>query len=148
MNKKQVPKWLWDFNPVYDSELLCCMVRGMDKRTGYEEVTGQTPDISEWLDFEFYDLVWWLDWPKKPGFTENTWQLAWWLGVSHQVGSDLSYWLITESGKIISKTELRIFTMPHAYCIWPHPTHTNAFGSCFFSQWKHQPINICTQKRA
>ena len=49
------------------------MAWGMDNRTGYEEVTGQqTPDISEWLDFEFYDLVWWLDWPNKPDFTENT----------------------------------------------------------------------------
>ena len=85
------------------------MVRGTDNRTGYEEVTGQTPDISEWLDFEFYDLVWWLDRPNKPEFTENT-RLAWWLGVSHQVGSDLSYWLITESGKIISKTSVEHIT--------------------------------------
>jgi hypothetical protein len=23
---------------------------------GYEQVTGKTPDISEWLDFEFYIL--------------------------------------------------------------------------------------------
>jgi hypothetical protein len=26
-------------------------------RSGYEQVTGKTPDISEWLDFEFYDLA-------------------------------------------------------------------------------------------
>ena len=61
MIKKQVPKRLWDFGLIYDSELLCCMAQGTDNRTGYEEVTGQTPDISEWLDFKFYDLVWWLD---------------------------------------------------------------------------------------
>jgi hypothetical protein len=79
------------------------MARGNDRRTGYEEVTGQTPDISEWLDFEFYDLVWWLDRPTKPNFTDNVCRLARWIGVSHRVGSDLSYWLITESGKIISK---------------------------------------------
>ena len=72
MVKKQVPKRLWDFGLVYESELLCHMARGMDNRTGYEEVTGQTPDISEWLDFEFYDLVWWLDRPNKPDFMENT----------------------------------------------------------------------------
>jgi hypothetical protein len=39
---------------------------GEDGRSGHEEVTGNTPDISEWLDFEFYDLVWWL------GSTEQT----------------------------------------------------------------------------
>jgi hypothetical protein len=26
--------------------------------TGYEEVTGNIPDISEFLDFNFWDLVW------------------------------------------------------------------------------------------
>ena len=55
MTKKKVPKRLWDFGLVYESELLSRMARGSDRRTGYEEVTGQTPDISEWLDFEFYD---------------------------------------------------------------------------------------------
>ena len=72
MVKKQVPKRLWDFSLVYKSELLCRMAQGTDNRTGYEEVTGQTPDISEWLDFEFYNLVWWLDRPNKPDFMENT----------------------------------------------------------------------------
>ena len=72
MVKKQVPKQLWDFGLIYESKLLCCMAQGTDNRTGYEEVMGQTPDISEWLDFEFYDLVWWLDQLNKPNFTENT----------------------------------------------------------------------------
>jgi hypothetical protein len=30
------------------------MSHGDDGRSGYEMVTGNTPDISEWLDFEFY----------------------------------------------------------------------------------------------
>ena len=58
MTKKKVPKRLWDFGLVYESELLSRMAHKSDRRTGYKEVTGQTPDISEWLDFEFYDLVW------------------------------------------------------------------------------------------
>jgi hypothetical protein len=110
MTKKKVPKRLWDFGLVYESELLSRMARGNDRRTGYEEITGQTPDISEWLDFEFYDLVWWLDRSTKPNFTDHTRRLARWLGVSHRVGSDLSYWLITESGKIISKTSVEHVT--------------------------------------
>ena len=32
----------------YECELLPRMTRGSDRRTGYEEVTGQAPDISEW----------------------------------------------------------------------------------------------------
>jgi hypothetical protein len=61
MTKKKVPKRLWDFGLIYESELLSRMTRGTDCQTGCEKVTGQTPDISKWMDFEFYDLVWWLD---------------------------------------------------------------------------------------
>ena len=77
MAKKKVPKWLWDFSLVYKSALLCHMARGTGKRTGYVDVTGQTPNISEWLNFKFYDLIWWLERPTKPDFTEDTQQLAW-----------------------------------------------------------------------
>lgn len=94
MHKRQIPKRLWDFGVVYESELLCRMARGTDKRTGYEKITGQTPDINEWLDFEFYDLVWWLDRPTKPDFSDRTRRLARWLGVSDCVGSDMCYWLV------------------------------------------------------
>jgi Reverse transcriptase (RNA-dependent DNA polymerase) len=110
MTKKNVPKRLWDFGLIYESELLSRMARGNDRRTGYEIITGETPDISEWLDFEFYDLVWWLDRANKPNFTDSSRRLARWLGVSHRVGSDLCYWLITESGKIIAKTSVEHVT--------------------------------------
>ena len=83
MTKKKVLKRLWDFGLIYESELLSRMARGDDWWTGYEVVMGQTPDISEWLDFEFYDLVWWLDRTTKPNLTDNTWRLACWLGVAH-----------------------------------------------------------------
>jgi hypothetical protein len=88
------------------------MAQGSDRRTGYEEVvTGQTINISEWLDFEFYDLAWWLDRPTTPNCTDHKHRLARWFGVSHRVlGSDLSYWLITESGKIISKMSVEHVT--------------------------------------
>jgi hypothetical protein len=32
------------------------MSRGDDGRSGYEQVTGETPNISKWLDFEFMIL--------------------------------------------------------------------------------------------
>jgi hypothetical protein len=46
------------------------MAHGDDRRTGYKVVMGQTSDISDWLDFEFYDLVWWLKRSKKPNITD------------------------------------------------------------------------------
>ena len=50
-----------------------------------EEVTGETLDISEWLDFKMYNLVWWWDTGPgdKPSATIDPRRLARWLGVSH-----------------------------------------------------------------
>ena len=50
MTKKVIPKRLWGCGLVYDAELLSKMSRGNNKQTGYEEVTGQTLKISEYLD--------------------------------------------------------------------------------------------------
>ena len=101
MRKKRVPKRLWDFGLIYESKLLSRMARGRNKRSGYEEVTG---------DFEFYDLVWWIDWPNKPDITDTAQRLGRWLGVSHQVGSDLCYWVATDSGQLVSKTSVEHVT--------------------------------------
>ena len=53
MTKKVIPKWLWDFGLVYEAQLLSIISRVNEKRTGYEEVTGQTTEIGEHLDFGF-----------------------------------------------------------------------------------------------
>ena len=107
VSKRNVPRRLWDFALIYESELLSRMARGSNRRTGYEEVTGETPEIGEWLDFEFYDTVWWLD---TKNFPEDQRRLAKWIGISHRVGSDMCYWLITESGKLVSKTSVEHVT--------------------------------------
>ena len=53
---------------------------GPNSRTGYEEITGNTPDISEWLDFDFWDMVWWLE-EKKPGMDNANARLGRWAGI-------------------------------------------------------------------
>ena len=57
MIERKVPKRLWDYRLVYMAEILLITARGLNQRPGLEEITGQTIDISEWLDFEFYDPV-------------------------------------------------------------------------------------------
>ncbi len=68
------------------------------------------PCISEWLDFEFYNLVWWWHLPGKPNVTDNPRQLAHWLGVSHRVGSNLCYWLVTDTGKLVLNSSVQHVT--------------------------------------
>ena len=107
MMKKNVPKWLWDVGIIYKAKIMSRMTHGSHNCTGYEEVTVQKLAISEWLDFKFYDLVWWLDHPTKPNVMDPQCYLACWLGVSHQVGSDLCYRLITDTGKLIPKSSVK-----------------------------------------
>lgn len=107
MAEKSVPRRLWDFGLVHEAELLSRLLRGRDGRTGYEEEFSQTPNIAEYVDFEFYDLVWWWDRGDKNSSTADPKQLARWLGISHRIGSDMCYWLITESGQIISKSSVQ-----------------------------------------
>jgi len=57
MRSKGVPKRLWDYGLVWASKINNRTARQPEARTPLEEVTGNTPDISEWLDFDFYDCV-------------------------------------------------------------------------------------------
>ena len=60
MIKRRAPKRVWDFGMVYESEILSIISRVHDDITGMGRITGETVDISEWTDFEFYDLCWYL----------------------------------------------------------------------------------------
>ena len=71
MITKTVPRRLWDYGLVYESEIMSRMARGPEGRTGMEEITGDSPDISEWLDFDFYDLVWYWHAPHLPLTEDN-----------------------------------------------------------------------------
>jgi hypothetical protein len=40
------------------TKLMNFTARGRNGWTGHEEITGETPDISKYVDFDFYDWVW------------------------------------------------------------------------------------------
>jgi hypothetical protein len=91
--------------------LMMCMSRGHDGRTGYGEVLGETPDILEWLDFDFYDRVWYHDVTDVgPGVGDEHQKPGRWLGVSHRVRADMCYWILTQSGKILARTTVQHVT--------------------------------------
>ncbi len=70
MLKKKVPPRLWDygFTWVCKTENICAnFSKHAHGLTPLEIITGETPDISEYLDFEFYDWVTFvvmLDWVR------------------------------------------------------------------------------------
>jgi len=72
---------------------------GWRARTPYKEIMGNTPNISKWLDFYFYDWCWF--WDK---LTDEKAHIGRILGVAHQIGSDMCYWILSNKNKVIAQT--------------------------------------------
>ena len=58
-------------------------------------ITGETVDLSEYLDFGFYD---WVYYRSGGGIGHN--HLGRWLGVAHRIGNIMSYFVIDKRGEI------------------------------------------------
>jgi hypothetical protein len=79
--------------------------RGLNGRCPLERVTGESVDISEYLDFGFYDWVWYKE---NAGLGET--KLGRWLGVSHRMGTLMSYWILTKECQVLSRTTVQRVT--------------------------------------
>ena len=108
MVRKSVPHRLWDYGLQWVCDIqnrTSNSARGLEGRCPLERVTGETVDISEYLDFGFYDWVWFRE---NAGLGET--KLGRWLGVSHRVGTLMSFWVITSAGKVLSRTTVQRVT--------------------------------------
>ena len=107
MVRKKVPQRLWDYSMKWVSEIMSMTYTsaGGLNDIPMSSVTGDTVDISEYLDFGFYDQVWYIDnaglGPRKPGR---------WLGVSHRVGLLMCYYILTQTGQVISRSSVQRVT--------------------------------------
>ncbi len=104
MHKKRVPEVLWCYCLEYVSEIRSLTAKhGQDQRTPYESVMGETPDISEYIEFEFHDWIkYWDPHAKMPGE-----QLGKWLGVCKNVGAAMTYWVLKDNGNVIARSTVR-----------------------------------------
>ena len=55
-NERRGLKRVWDFGLVWEGEILARLCRHGSTASGIKRITGDTQDISKWLEFEFYDL--------------------------------------------------------------------------------------------
>jgi hypothetical protein len=106
MVERQVPSRLWDYGIIYVAEILSITARLTTGCPGIEEVNGDTIDISEWLDFEFYDYVWYWD-EKKVDMTDDQRLIGRWLGIAHCIGSYMFYWILTKAGHVIARSTVQ-----------------------------------------
>jgi hypothetical protein len=100
MTKTGAPKWLWDYCTRYQCELRNLIAHPhfrLHGRTPYEYVVGRTPDISEYLDFHWYETIWYLD--QDSNFPDDKRKLGKWLGVAHDVGQASCFYILPQSGR-------------------------------------------------
>ena len=67
--------------------------------------TGKTSDIIEYLDIIVYD---WVIYHRNDGLGDMS--LGIWIGVYHKVGKLILYWILTDTGHVISATTFPILT--------------------------------------
>jgi hypothetical protein len=107
MSRTRSPKRLWDYCAVYVSDLrnrLALPLYQLHGRTPYEILTGNTPDISEYLEYEWYQPVW----VHNPAtFPEQQRVIGRWLGVAHRVGQAMCYWILPSSGIPIARSTIQ-----------------------------------------
>jgi len=107
MNRTNAPDFLWfqahqylaDIHAVTADETLNWM-------TPRERRHGQTPDISAFLHFKFYEKVYYLD--TVSDFPRTKEKTGYWLGVAHSVGDALTYRILTDdTEQIITRSVVR-----------------------------------------
>ncbi|TAN87586.1 MAG: hypothetical protein EYR95_16485, partial [Phormidium sp. SL48-SHIP] len=108
--RRQIPNRLWEYGLTWIAETMSLTVRHGQDRTAREKITGDTPDISEYVDFEFYDWVWYWD---MPGGEDNP-ELGRWLGVAHRIGGSMCYYILAKTGEVISRTSVQHMTREEA----------------------------------
>jgi hypothetical protein len=104
-------KRLWDYCGEWVAairRLTAHGISGLHDRVPSEAIEGNTPDISEYAQFDWYEYVWYLD--PAVQFPEDAKKLGHWIGVAHDVGSSMTFWVLTASCKVIARSTVSSLT--------------------------------------
>ena len=108
---KNFPRRVWDFGIKYAAKFIHIIPSAkLNGRTPIEAVTEEKPDILEYVDFDFYYLVWYHT-GKDPIVSKEHGALGRWMGVARRLVSDMLYWIIPIYGQTIAET-----TSQHVTC--------------------------------
>ena len=110
MSRTRTTKKLWDYCMMYVCELrnrLALPLYQLHGRTPHEVLTGNTPDNSEYLEYEWYQPVWVFD---TAAFPEQRRTIVRWIGVAHRVGQAMCFWILPPSGIPIARTTVQAIT--------------------------------------
>lgn len=108
MKARHVPPKLWDFCCKWTCDIhskTSSTLFALEGHTPYEVVTGNNPDISSLIDFDFYEPVWYYD--EHQQFPEPKRLIARWLGEAHNVGQAMCYYILPASGIPIAQSTVQ-----------------------------------------
>jgi hypothetical protein len=102
MFRKKVPKTFWDYGIKWACEIMSRTYLRNHRVNGgvpITKVTGETVDISPYIEFGFYDRVWFRDnaglGPQMPGR---------WLGVATNVGAMMCSYILQGNGQVTARS--------------------------------------------
>ena len=83
-------------------------ISGLGDRVPTEIVEGNTPDISECIQFDWYQYVWYFD--PAVQFPEDAKRIGQWLGVAHDVGRPMCFWVLLRSCRVVARSIVQALT--------------------------------------
>ena len=95
LDRTGAPAYLWFYALLLWVGLLNVLAKlSHGNKSCHEVATGFTPDISPYLEFTFYDPVYYYDESEK--FPSSKEQLGRWLGPNINCGDAMTYYILTE----------------------------------------------------
>ncbi len=101
-SRRRIPKCVWDFHIVWDRYIHARFT----ETTIHHWRPSRGIQSTEWIEFEFYDLV--VYWDDREHETKQS--IGRWLGPSHHIGSALYYYIWTEKATVLSRTSVQHIT--------------------------------------
>jgi hypothetical protein len=106
MDRVKAPAHLWFLCLQYVAHLLNHLaVPSLGHKTPFERAFGITPDISNLLQFYFYQPVFYLD-TNDPSYPKSKELYGYWVGIAENVGDALTYKILTPEHKAINQSTL------------------------------------------
>jgi transposase len=107
LHSSKAPPRMWCFALEWVTEIWRHTVHDiavLNERTLFERYKGHTPNIAALCTYSFYDYCWY--WDSEQGFPDRQRVLGWWLGVSHDIGGPLTYFILPKSCRPIARSSV------------------------------------------
>ena len=103
MQKTNTPIRCWCFCLEYSADILSLCATGrhdLKGRTSYEAIMNYTPDISEYVSFDWFQWCWYFNEESKSK------ALCRWLGPAHHIGQSFCSYILLANGSFITRSSV------------------------------------------